>query len=356
MKTKRDMEKVISYNVAEAPSENGFGWDPADFSSGGSATCPFCGTIAEIGYVKLEGCSGRIGEQPLAIVTRRTGKLGRVYLGSDGLPKIEHELQNAAVRTERLIISGGVGLPDEAIEPRMTGGICIPYGLETFGKLFNRRQQLLLLACASIIRRAHGAMNYAAPVRKAVLTYLGTALDRLAENSSNLCRWNAAAEKMQGTFGRQALAMVWDYCEANPFGGSVGDWMSLIALQINAINGAPVENKVPTVVTRGSAMDLPWSDELCDAIITDPPYYDNIDYAKLADFFYVWMKRSIGFLYPEHFGSTSTPKKNEAVADPVRHGRSRQKAKCAYEEMMALAFAQAYRVLKPTGCMTVVYA
>jgi putative DNA methylase len=93
-----------------------------------------------------------------------------------------------------------------------------------------------------------------------------------------------------------------------------------------------------------------------DAVITDPPYYDNVDYAKLSDFFYVWLKRTIGHLYPEHFATEGTPKKSEAVADPVRHSGSKDKARLAYEQMMAQAFAEANRVLKPGGQMVVVYA
>ncbi|MGQ9525945.1 MAG: DUF1156 domain-containing protein, partial [Armatimonadota bacterium] len=95
---------------------------------------------------------------------------------------------------------------------------------------------------------------------------------------------------------------------------------------------------------------------LFDAIITDPPYYDNVPYADISDFFYVWLKRTIGHLYPEHFATEGTPKKQEAVADPVRHGGSKEKARRAYEQMMAQAFAEANRVLKPGGPMVVVYA
>jgi putative DNA methylase len=197
---------------------------------------------------------------------------------------------------------------------------------------------------------------------KAVVTYLATAVDREAEDLSSLCRWNSSAEKMQGTFGRQALPMVWDFCEINPYGGSVGDWLSIIALQINAIDGSLTYAGVPATLLRGSATALPWGGGAgfqpvqFDAVITDPPYYDNVDYAKLSDFFYVWLKRTIGHLYPEHFATEGTPKKSEAVADPVRHSGSKDKARLAYEQMMAQAFAEANRVLKPGGQMVVVYA
>jgi putative DNA methylase len=187
---------------------------------------------------------------------------------------------------------------------------------------------------------------------KAVVTYLATAVDREAEDLSSLCRWNSSAEKMQGTFGRQALPMVWDFCEINPYGGSVGDWLSIIALQINAIDGSLTYAGVPATLLRGSATALPWG----GGAGFQPVQFDNVDYAKLSDFFYVWLKRTIGHLYPEHFATEGTPKKSEAVADPVRHSGSKDKARLAYEQMMAQAFAEANRVLKPGGQMVVVYA
>jgi putative DNA methylase len=103
-------------------------------------------------------------------------------------------------------------------------------------------------------------------------------------------------------------------------------------------------------------MSAPWPDGSLDSVLTDPPYYDNVPYADISDFFYVWLKRTVGHLYPEHFANEGTPKKTEAVADAVRHGGDKRAANAAYESMMAQAFQQAARMLKPGGSLIVVYA
>ena len=227
------------------------------------------------------------------------------------------------------------------------------------GDLFTLRQTLALLTFVAATRAAFVEIKrsgYSDDHARAVVTYLGAAIDREAEDNSSLCRWNGTAEKLQGTFGRQALPMVWDFCETNPFGGAVGDWMSIIELQLNAIRGACESGRTPACVVRGSATALPWPDDYFDCVITDPPYYDNVPYADISDFFYVWLDVSIGDLYPEHFASESTPKKSEAIADAMRHGGSNEKAREAYEGMIAQAFREARRVLKPDSPMVVVYA
>jgi putative DNA methylase len=149
--------------------------------------------------------------------------------------------------------------------------------------------------------------------------------------------------------------MAWDFVELGPFGGASGspagalDW-------ITGVLEAESGSGLPATVQRGSATMEPWPDSTFDAVITDPPYYDNVPYANISDFFYVWLKRSIGHLYREHFASPSTPKKSEAVADATRHSGSKERARSAYEEMMALSLREAARTLKPNGQIVMVYA
>src|SRR5205085_1094746 len=147
----------------------------------------------------------------------------------------------------------------------------------------------------------------------------------------------------------QALPMVWDFAEANPFGTSVGDWWEFVLNGENAIEAGVLTGSRPATVLRGSATTLPIPDGTLDAVITDPPYYDNVPYADLSDYFYVWLRRSVGNCYPEHFSSSLTPKKPEIVAEPMRYNRDRAAANRAYEAMLAESFRAANKALKTSG-------
>ena len=149
--------------------------------------------------------------------------------------------------------------------------------------------------------------------------------------------------------------MIWDFAESAVWGEATGSVELCLDWVIKGLVQASV-GKNPAKMFRGSATAMPLPDSSLDAVITDPPYYDNVSYANLSDFFYVWLKRSIGPLYPDHFASALTPKKAEAIAETSRCGGSKSKARQAYEQMMAHAFSEAHRVLKPTGQLAVVYA
>lgn len=352
-------EMAARFEVVASDTEEGLGFDPEAFSKAGNATCPFCGTVADSDYAKLEGCSKRLGEQLMAIVCTRSGKHGRVYLGSDESGAFIPDANAIHDRLLTLSRSSGVTGPSERIvTDAKNANFCILYGLTTFGDLFSTRQEACLVALSAAARAAAAAMHVeAVPAETAssIATYLGILVDRQADYNSRLARWHNTGEKMSATFGRQALPMVWDYAELAPFGGASGGANGAINWIVEAIR-AQAHIEIPASVRRGSATALPWHPASIDTVITDPPYYDNVPYADIADFFYVWLKRSIGDLYPDHFSTEGTPKKAEAVADATRHRGDKGEARRAYEHMMAEAFAEANRVLKPGGQLAVVYA
>jgi putative DNA methylase len=235
---------------------------------------------------------------------------------------------------------------------------CVLYGLRTWADLFTPRQMLCLLTFVAGVREAEPEMqrlDYDGERTKAVMTYLAAIVDRLADFNSSGCTWNYTGGRgVLHTLARQALPMVWDFAETNPFNPDAASWVSGIEDLPAGIANTLAPR--PATVVRGSATSLPWEAKTFDAVVTDPPYYDNVPYADISDFFYVWLKRTVAHLYPEHFASESTPKRAEAVADATRHGGSKHKARRAYEDMMFQSFREAHRVLKSGGAMVVVYA
>jgi putative DNA methylase len=235
-----------------------------------------------------------------------------------------------------------------------------PYGIKTWGDLFIHRQLLCLLTVASVVREAEEAAQKAgltSDQTKVIVTYLGGMLDKLADFNSVQCTWNYTGGRgVKNSFGRQTMSMTWDCAETNPFNGDAASWPKIVEDIPAAIELLTLDGTTAPVVQRGSAMRPPWPDASLDAVVTDPPYYDNVPYADISDFFYVWLKRTVGHLYSEHFANEGTPKKTEAIAEPVRHGGDKRAANTAYESMMAQAFTEAGRMLKSGGSLIVVYA
>jgi adenine-specific DNA methylase len=232
-----------------------------------------------------------------------------------------------------------------------------------FGDLFNSRQKLALITFTEKVRQAHAQMlaQGAEPeFAKAVVTYLALGLDRLADYNSVQCVWHISKELVAHTFGRQALQMVWDYIEVNPLSNATGNWADsfgyLLGVLAHLTDIPPADpQSASSAVVHGTATALPWPDNFFDAVLTDPPYYDNVPYSDLSDFFYVWLKRTIGDLYPELFATPLTPKSEEMVADASKAG-GMENAMRRFEEMLTQAFREIHRVLKPDGIAVIVFA
>jgi putative DNA methylase len=353
--------KKVRFEVIESPTEKGLGFDPEAGSKGGNATCPFCGTVADSDHVKAEGHAGRLAIQPMAVATMGAPRMGKRYFPADDTAKWLTDESEIRQRIESLCKDTGLTVPNEPIINDAKGALfCVLYGLKTWGEIFSPRQTLCLLTFASAVRHAEAEMRqagYKEDRLKAVTTYLGVMVDKLADFNSVQCTWNYIdGERVAHSFSRQTLGMTWDSAEVNPFNGAGGGWTKILGDTAVAIEMLTFGASTEPVVQRGSALELPFEDGVMDAVITDPPYYDNVPYADISDFFFVWLKRTVGHLYPEHFATTGTPKKGEAVADAVRHGGDKKAANSAYESMMAQSFSEANRVLKPGGCLIVVYA
>jgi putative DNA methylase len=342
---------TIDWEVEEASSAEGLGFDPAGFSTRGSTSCLLCGAQVDAAYVKREGIAGRMGITPLAAVTVKASGRGRDYHAVGDYP-LPSDAECAAV-LERLDVSP----PGESLPQELTGGMCTPYGLTRFRDLFTPRQLGTLCTLAQGVRDQHQAMladGMEEERARAIALCLGLCLDRAVDYSTTLNRWEMNNETLMNTYARQALPMVWDFGESNPFGKAAG---SLSVYVQNAADILAQTSPGPiSTPLRASAVDLPLATASLDAVITDPPYYDNISYADLSDFFYVWLKRSVGHLFPEDLASEMTPKYREAIVAPYRHAGDKVVARTYYEQTMASAFVEANRVLKPGAPLVVVYA
>ena len=279
-------------------------------------------------YIRSEGQAGRMGARLMAIVA--AGDRGRVYLA----PSKEHSVTASHAHPE--------WAPDACVPERLTGGTCYSYGLTTFGDLFTDRQLVALTTFSDLVGEAMERVRRDAAVAglrddgralrdggtsatayaEAVAVYLAFAADRVVDRHTSISTWDSSPSKLQlrNTFARQAIPMTWDYGEGNPFCMSSGTWLPSVEWVAKSIALLP---SAPT----GSATqaDASTQDISCDRIIsTDPPYYDNIAYADLSDFFFVWLRRSLRSIFPSLFSTMTVPKAEELVALPYRHGTKSQ--------------------------------
>lgn len=355
--------KKVRFEKVEAATLEGLGFDPETGNKRGNTACLFCGSTVPVEYVKEQGLQQRIKHQIMAVVATKNQEKGKVYISGHSMEAYIPKESEVELKTQQLCTELDMSLPNEPLPVQGTLGFRVQaYGLLRWKDLFTPRQLLSLLTFTTEVHHAHAAMlaeGMDEERAKAVTTYLGLMIDRLADFNSNLCRWVSVGDFVADTYARHALPMMWDFAEVNPFGGGSGNSIDSLIRSGEALENC-ISNCTNNIITprivRSSATKLPFDTASIDAVVTDPPYYDNIPYADLSDFFYVWLKRSIGFLHPEHLAGTSTPKRQEAIAEPARHNGNMAVARHMYETIMAQAFTEARRVLKAGSPLICIYA
>jgi len=311
-------------------------------------------------HIYGEANAGRMGAKLMAIVAE--GERGRVYLA----PTAEHEAAAAQARPDW---KPEVAMPEN---PRWFSPPL--YGLKTYGDLFTPRQLVALTTFSDLVAEARekirrdafqaGLPDDGQPLAKAgagatayaeaVGVYLGLAVGKLSDNASQICSWHNGAQhqKIRATFGRQALPMTWDFAEGNVFSVSTGNFMRQVDLIVEVVEKALCAGKTSNAEQADAQTQ---SVSTGKVVSTDPPYYDNIGYADLSDFFYVWLRRSLRPVFPELFATMAVPKAEELVATPYRHG-SKEKAETFFLDGMTEAMHRLAEQAHPAFPVTIYYA
>ena len=321
--------------------------------------CVMSKTLIGGDYIKSEGCAGRMGARLMAVVCE--GVRSRVYLSPiDGM----EEVARGARPTWR---------PTAPVPRHLTGGTCVPYGLDQFGKLFTDRQLVALNTFSDLVKDAQAKATAdakaagweddgkplceggtgASAYGDALAVYLTFVVSRCADRGSCICTWDRSPkmEALRNTFGRQAIPMAWDFAEGNPFSESSGNVLNNVDWIGMAISLFPACFK--GVVNQADAQTQQYSDG--KVISTDPPYYDNIGYADLSDFFYVWMRRGLRDVYPDLFVSMAVPKSEELVATPYRHG-GKENAEAFFLDGMTAVMRNLATISNQAFPVTIYYA
>lgn len=320
--------------------------------------CLMSGVPLTYDHIRSEGKAGRMGSRLMAVVAE--GPRGRVYL----TPSEEHQLIAQNVQPE--------WKPDHALPVNPRDFKTPNYGLTTFADLFTNRQLLALTTFSDLVSEVvqrvkndaliagvndsklgladggNGAEAYA----QAVSVYLGFAINKLSDRGSTICSWDNTRDSLRNTFGRQAIPMTWDFAEANPFSESSGSYL-------NAVDqGARVLQEYLPAGPQGHVEQSDaqtQSVSLNKVVSCDPPYYDNIGYADLSDYFYVWLRKSLRTVYPSLFTTMAVPKAEELVATPYRHG-SKESAEQFFLEGMTKGMKRLAELAHPAYPVSIYYA
>ncbi len=340
--------------------KTGTGTPPEGTKQRSSTRCIFCGTnnITDA-LLRAQGTKYGIGSQLMAIVAESKG--GRIYISPP-----EQEIANTVTAPETAWL--------EQLLPTNPRWFSPPgYGLTTYRDLFTPRQLVALTTFSDLVgaareRAQHDALTAglpdtgvplheggmgAAAYADAVATYLGMGVSRMSDICNAFCRWENTKTQVRNLFSRQAIGMLWDFAEPNVFADAAGDFGVSLANLIKALEATPargqgiVQQRDATAVIRD--MNQP-------VISTDPPYYDNVGYADLSDFFYVWLRRSLNKVYPDLFSTLLVPKAQELIATPYRFGGDSQKAREFFEQGLGKAFQQMHTAQDPAYPLTVYYA
>ena len=348
----------ISIFVRTSPAPDDYA-DETGTVRAASATCPGCGTSVAAKDVRAYGKGPGFGELLYAVL-EIDGRSRTYRLPTPTERQLAMRGAQAALKTLDELDDGTPPIPDEPVDA--IGYINLQnlvYGYNTWESLFNARQTFVLTCFCEAVRAAHKEMiaeRVSADRAKAIATYLGLCVDRLADYNSAFSTWSPSGEFIRSTFPRQAISMAWDHTEIDPLANVSGSWDGAVRWIELTIRHCSLVDKRPASVLRGNSQELNFPDASFDAVIIDPPYYFSVMYSDLSDFFYVWLKRSVGDLYPGNFVTQWTPKDQEVVQNRTNSRDPRYISSAEFESRLERSLREIVRVLKPSGIVSIVFA
>lgn len=333
----------VEFTVGHSPSRAPTTEDDGTVGRRG-ATCIGCKSHVDLKYVRVEGQHGRMGHTLMAIVAQ--GRNCRIYLDPD-----QAHTRSAQIDVPKSTPRGAI--PDKAPSFRVQA-----YGFRNYSDLFTNRQLVALTTFSDLVGEARekiledvGDDRDAESYANAVATYLAFSISKMADRSSSIVTWFIGRESTRNTFARQAIPMTWDFVETNVLAGGTGTFDGANQWTAESIDNLP-SLKTSSSTVQADASALTYSGRL---LSTDPPYYDNIGYSDLSDFFYVWLRRSLRTVHPDLFGSMLVPKDEELVANPYRHD-GKKGAQKFFEDGFRDVFAHARDSAFEEFPITVYYA
>lgn len=337
----------ISINILENPHQQK---DATGTNRRSSATCPACHYTTPRKAIERQARTIGLGQKLIAIAIDYGGK--RYY--REPTKDDEERLNKAEKHFRQLRMK--MDIPSEDLPYLRSIFNVHVYGIDKWHKLFSERQLLFL----STLMKHVGTLDTESTglpdnLYRAIKTLLAFNIDRAAMHNCNIARWRNDKGGVEGAFGAQDLRMVWDWAELQPFYESNSSFMEGIEIIKSVIKNMSSILDKPGVVEQSSATDIPLPDDSASVIFTDPPYYDSIPYANLSDFFYVWLKRTVGDIYP-YFMKNESPKKQEIVQLAERNKIYSYKTKEYFIDQMTEAMREARRVCEPGGIGCVVFA
>lgn len=324
-----------------------------------SVTCPCCSSTIAARDVRLWAKANRFGTRLLAVLEETVD--GRRYRSPTELDlEMADSAVEAVIQLDQLDDSESP-LPDEMIDAAQARTMrMLVYGIHNYRDLFTPRQLVVAESFCRATRDAYAEMIRSGMEQgraQAVTTYLGLIVSRIVGFNSSFATWENEGEKVRNTYSLQAIKMAWDFTEIHPFAGGSGSWTGGIEPVARAIEHCAAASDTPATVLRANAQALDAiPDASFDAVITDPPYYDAVQYADLSDFFYIWLKRSVGFLHPGLFSALLTPKSHEVIENRADKKSDAHISSEEFELRLARSIAEMRRVVKPDGVVTIVFA